>query len=219
MSPWFIAGVVFVFILGIAFGMWRRPNAPPPVEPPSAERVALRALALAASVARAHVEAAAVTEKKLPLEEAERHRAALESWLRREQLTEQLTEREQAWVEAPVGKLGEDGLLEASWCAEGLGVLLWAMSAAPAPPPDGVEVEPGSLLERVPAVGSDVGPFVAASALRPPEEISSAAERTESRYDDACRDDFGSRVASRAMSIAMERRRAHRWLSGESSRY
>lgn len=211
-----IAGAALAAILLVAVLLRRKPGEAPASPPPDPERVALRALAVAAGCARAHLEAAAVTERKLAPEEAERHRAALVAWLSREELTEALEARERKWIEKPIGKLAEDDLLDASWSSESLAVLLWALRAVETLPPDAVEAEPGALMERVPAVGTDVGKFVTEARLRPREEIEAAAARVQDRYDAECRDEFGAAVASRSLSIALERRRAFLWLTGDA---
>jgi hypothetical protein len=218
-SPFLLAGLVLAAILLAAVLLRRRPGDPALAPPPSAERVALRALAVAAACARAHLEAAVVTERKLARDEAERHRAALDAWLRREQLTDQLTEIEQSWIEAPIGKLPEDDFRDASWSAEGLAVLLWALGVSNELPPDGAEVPPGEVMERVPAVGSEVLPFVSAARLRPRDEIAAAAARAEARYDDECGRQFGAATASVPLSIALERRRAFVWLGGAAAQW
>lgn len=224
MAPWgrmpnalLVAGAALAVILLVAVLRRRKPGEAPAAPPPAPERVAVRAIAVAAGCARAHLEAAAVTERKLAPEEAERHRAALAAWLSREGLTEALEARERAWIQKPIGTLSEDDLLDASWSSEGLAVLLWALRAVPALPPEAVEAEPGALMERVPAVGSESRPFVTGAALRPSEEIEAAAARAQELYDAACRDEFGARVASRALSIALERRRAFLWLTGDAA--
>jgi hypothetical protein len=218
-NPFLLAGLgVGAVVLAVVL-LHRRRGERAPHAPPAADAVALRALAIAAGCARAHLEAAATREKKLPLDEAERHRAALAAWLESHGLLPHLSRAERAWVETPAGRLSEDALLDASWTAEGLAVLLWALGRVGELPPDGVEAEPGALLQAVPPVGSDPAKFAQGASLRPREEIEAAAFHAYERYDLECRDEFGAAVASRGLSIALERRRAFRWLSGDSAKF
>ncbi len=169
--------------------------------PPSPDRVAIRTIALAAACARAHLEVAVSQERGVEREQADHYRLEILAWLRRERLTEHLSEREQTWLETPVGELAETATQDASWSADALAVLLWAQDLLPAPPARPGEVKTGDLMDKVPPVGAEIAPFVAAARVRHSGEIEAALSSAR-------------RLAARHPAAAWERVRALEWLAG-----
>src|SRR3954465_6747833 len=88
--------------------------------PPSAARVAARALALATVTSRAQLEC------DEDAEEAEFRRGHLCGWFDHLGIAEELEENESALLRAPVGRLDRQSTTEATWRSEGLLVLGWS---------------------------------------------------------------------------------------------
>jgi hypothetical protein len=100
----------------------RTPNDDDPVAIlPSAERVAARALVLSAIVCRAAIEGDAGNTT------AEAFRADVLSWIRDLGLVEEVESNEVALLECKLGGLSDRDRIDASWRAEGLAVLAWAL--------------------------------------------------------------------------------------------
>ncbi|MGY0613206.1 DUF4272 domain-containing protein [Luteimonas sp. A501] len=99
----------------------RDPGEPGRYPRPPAADVLRRALALASVVARAGLEPRADGP-----EAAAMHRRMLD-WLRVTGLHAALEPAEAALVEAPLGSLSDAAVVDASWRAEGIQVLAWAL--------------------------------------------------------------------------------------------
>jgi len=99
-------------------------------DPPTPLRVARRALVLAAVVMRAHLE----SEDRFAEPEAQRQ--AILGWLREYGLLEEIEDDERALLEAPLTAPSERRIIEASWRAEGMVVLAWALGKAIIPQHD-----------------------------------------------------------------------------------
>jgi len=92
--------------------------------PPSAPRVAARALALATVTCRAQL------ERDDDAEEAEIRHHHLCRWLDRLGIAEELEKDENALIRAPIGRLNQQSLIDATWRSEGLLVLGWSLGRA-----------------------------------------------------------------------------------------
>lgn len=99
-------------------------------DPPTPLRVARRALALAAVVMRAHLE----SDDRFSDPEAQRQ--LILAWLSHHNLMEELEDRERELLEAPLTAISQREVIEASWRAEGLVVLAWALGKATIPQHD-----------------------------------------------------------------------------------
>ena len=86
------------------------------LSPPSANRVARRALALAAVACRSGIE----TDAGNP--EAEKFREEIVEWLERVGLNDEIEPNEMALLITPLGELTERQTIDASWRGEGLAV-------------------------------------------------------------------------------------------------
>jgi hypothetical protein len=100
--------------------------------PPSARRVAARAMVLSAVVYRSILE----DEHRAGVHEHAEGRRALLPWLARYGLLSELEPDERRFLEAPTGEADERVAGNSSWRAEGLGVLTWALRRSELPPYD-----------------------------------------------------------------------------------
>jgi tetratricopeptide (TPR) repeat protein len=94
---------------------------------PSAQRVAARALALAAVIIRAHLESDAAGEK---------WRSRLLDWVQALDLGAELERSERDLLHTPVGWANEQLVVDSRWRAAGLAVLAWALYRFELPPYD-----------------------------------------------------------------------------------
>lgn len=141
-------------------------------EPPSPQRVARRALALASVVERGWLEEDAFTDAA----KAEAGRASMLTWLARTGLAEELEPEERDLLESPVGTVDPNLAARATWRAEGLGVLAWALRRLALPPHD-EPVDARAAIDSVGWLGDDAGELVAAAALRDRPELEVYAEQ------------------------------------------
>jgi hypothetical protein len=100
-------------------------------DPPSAERVARRALVLLAVSCRALLEDDAGTRNA---DEADAMRRELAEWART--LDDELEPSERALLDTPIGRLDRRARIEGVWRGEGAAVLLWALGARELAAPD-----------------------------------------------------------------------------------
>jgi hypothetical protein len=96
--------------------------------PPEPNRVAARALVLAAVSCRGLI------EKDAHNHEAEEPRLKVVGWLGRVGAAEELETNEAALLTTPLGKLGRKTTTNATWLSEGMVVLAWALFRADLPP-------------------------------------------------------------------------------------
>jgi hypothetical protein len=149
-------------------------------DPPTAERVARRALALAALTARAVLE----EDARAP-DAAERHRELLE-WVREMGIEDELEgpgegrtgpDERSIFFESPLGGMDERALVDSMWRSEGLGVLAWALGLYELPAHD----EPADMEALWDAVGlletDRARALLASPVLRPREEIDALRDR------------------------------------------
>jgi len=102
-------------------------------DPPTAERVARRALALVAVTARA------VMEQDDPKAEyLQQTYVDLLTWVKDIDIGEEFEPEERQVVDSPLGKLEEQRQLDSTWRLEGLVVLAWALKRFEIPPHDEV---------------------------------------------------------------------------------
>lgn len=140
-------------------------------DPPSAERVARRALALTAVSVRG------LLEQDTEDAGARRMHRDLLAWVEQGGVTSELEAYELALIQQPLGELDPRAQLNASWRLEGLAVLVWALGLADLPPHDAL-VEPDALwtpMRLMDAGGART--LVADAALRPREEIEGLRSR------------------------------------------
>ena len=94
--------------------------------PPTPERVLRRAWCIASVAWRAAAETFAPDDRAKAIVD-------VRAWIERTALHDELEEGERATIEAPAGELRGRPYVDASWRAEGLGVLAWALGVHPLP--------------------------------------------------------------------------------------
>lgn len=134
-------------------------------EAPTAERVARRALALAAVTARAILERDAANPEALRIHED------LQAWVRDAGLEEELEPDELQAVQQPLGRLDSRTQANLAWRLEGLAVLAWALRRFEIPPYDEL-VSMDALWQSVGLLDVDASKaLLAAPTLRSRDEI------------------------------------------------
>jgi hypothetical protein len=93
----------------------------PELNPPSPQRVAERALILAAVICRSGIERDAGNLQ------AEKFREQVIAWLERLKLSSEAEPQEMGLLKTPLGKLAKKDGVDTSWRTEGLAVLAWAL--------------------------------------------------------------------------------------------
>ena len=101
-------------------------------DPRTAQRVARRALALAALSNRAFLEQDPTNAAN------ERERSQLLEWVRAAELEAELEEDEREFLQRPVGTTDPQAAVNAMWRVEGLVVLAWALGCSDLPDHDGL---------------------------------------------------------------------------------
>jgi hypothetical protein len=136
-------------------------------EPPSAQRVMVRALALAAVAARAD-QVRPDAQGQLP----DLLSRQIADGLHRHSGTGELEPNEKAFCASQPGALSDSEIAGASWRAEGAGVLLWALGLWTAPEYD-MSIDVVALLQKtVELAGNrDAKDLFKSARLRPAEEI------------------------------------------------
>jgi hypothetical protein len=138
------------------------------LEPPDAERVARRTLVLLALSMRGLLEqdAGGPDEKK-----ADEVRRDLWAWMERSaEGVAELEGEERALLDAPIGALERQSVVDAVWRAEGAQVLLWALGARPLPAHDAQE-HPYAVARDCGILGGALSPALATPRLRSSDEI------------------------------------------------
>jgi hypothetical protein len=139
-------------------------------DPPAAERVAIRALALAALAMRGVLENA-------PKKEAAETHGRLVSWAREVGAEAEMEEYEREVLLTPPGSLHPQTQTNAMWRLEGLVVLLWALGRADLPPHDH-ETDPRAVFPAAGMLDADAArALLAAPVLRPRDEIAALRKR------------------------------------------
>jgi len=104
-----------------------------------------RILILSAIFRRLALENAPLEEEEDSLADAFDER----EWLREQGLARQLTARETALLDSPLGSIAPELTIEASWQGEALSALAWAVDAMPMPSVDATS-DPRPIMELVP---------------------------------------------------------------------
>jgi hypothetical protein len=137
---------------------------------PSAERVALRALAMHASCERSYSEIIFLSQNGKPKEEP----PPLPPWVINlaPQLVQELAPNELLPLETPIGMVSPRIINAVSWLSEGLTVLWWALGIGPFP--EWSSVLPSRVLKLVTTITPETFPTEA--KLRPLDELRMYAE-------------------------------------------
>jgi hypothetical protein len=160
--------------LGRAMHESSRPRAEieePDTTPPTAQRVARRALALTALTARA------ILEQDVANPHAAATHRDLCGWCDALNLEDELEPDEAQVVATPLGELDQRGQIEATWRLEGLVVLAWALERFPLPAHDAL-VELSPLWQSLGLLDVEqANALVAHAQLRSREEIHRLRQR------------------------------------------
>ncbi|MDB6064502.1 MAG: repeat-containing protein [Pedosphaera sp.] len=147
------------------------------------QAAAKRALCLRALIRRGVIEAMMLGAKenslsKSAVEEAKVETKKINQWLKDEELWEALSVREKALLKVNTGAWPVQALTDASWRAEALGVITWALQLSdrilPYDEQNGDQSAVNSLEILFPTT-----PFVSSARLRPDAEIAAARETAE----------------------------------------
>jgi len=139
------------------------------LRPPSADRVARRALTLAAVVCRSAIEGDAGDS------EAEALREGVLDWATKIGISPEFEPGEMASLRTPLGRLNERERIDGSWRGEGLAVLAWALGRFDLPPYD-VQVDPYVVARAIGFREPATNTVLADPRLRTAEEISLLAD-------------------------------------------
>jgi len=137
--------------------------------PPSAARVAARALVLGAVVCRSAIEGDAGNSK------AEAFREEVLSWLRDVGLVQEAEPSELELLECKLGGLSDRQRIDASWRAEGLAVLAWALRRCDLPVYDR-RADPYPIAQALGFRERWRDSVLESPGLRSPEEVSDLAD-------------------------------------------
>lgn len=111
--------------------------------------------------------------------EPETERFDLNHWLAEEKLTAWSEPDEVAILQTPVGNLGEDDAVDATWSIEAAAALAWALQKIPALPPFDEAADAASVIDAIPAPWSRTTEFRNAAVLREELEIAQVREQAE----------------------------------------
>lgn len=151
------------------FGTQPDPRDPPP---PTAERVARRACALAAVTGRALLEQDSPDDPTV-----EETRQEILAWVEAIGVREELEPREAEFLDQPLGAPSRQETLDCTWRLEGLAVLAWALGRFALPPHDQL-VTPADLLRSLAILDVQAAKgLVASPSLCPQNELVTQRER------------------------------------------
>jgi len=139
-------------------------------EPPSARRVASRAIALAAVSERGLLE-----NEASGIKDAEQARQELVDWVTGLGITDELEPEEWKALQRPVGRLERQDAIDAVWRIEGLAILAWALRWYDPPAYDEL-VRPPLLFDAVRILEPGAMELLSEPTLRAPEELASMRE-------------------------------------------
>lgn len=138
--------------------------------------VASRAIVVAAACRRTHLELAPLD---LGSDDPEGERFDLAAWVVEEGLDPVLTPAEQRLFKTRVGRLPRAEVLAASWQAEGLAALAWAIGILDDPPPLDAPADPAGVLTLLPSPWASTRALRTTATLRPEADLARERERAE----------------------------------------
>ena len=130
------------------------------VEVRTAEEVRARVVILASILRRLALEDATQDGEGDPHAEAFDER----EWLRDQGLTSQLTAREAAFLDSPLGSITLNAILDFSWQGEALAALAWAVGVRDMPPIDAIS-DLGPIMDLVPGPWDTIKAWMSDSAI------------------------------------------------------
>ncbi len=189
------------------------------VTPPSAARVAKRAMVLAALVCRGFIEVESPAE-------VDELKASLLPWIDLVGARQEMEQHELVALTAPLGALDAQAQINLAWAVEGLAVLTWAMKRYDLHPDDTL-AEPQSVTGTLIFLHESAKALVAEPTLREESELQAMKEECYTKH---CHlKEFASnplnvekvkeKEFSISSSISRERMRAALWLTGAGEIY
>jgi hypothetical protein len=139
-------------------------------DPPLPERVARRALVLAAVCCRSAIEDDADNA------EAETFRREVLAWLHDVSASDEAEPEELALLSVPLGTLNERQVIDGSWRGEGLGVLAWALGRYELSSYQQT-ISPPDAADAIGFLTSEATELIESARLRDPEELEVLADR------------------------------------------
>jgi uncharacterized protein DUF4272 len=137
--------------------------------PPTPERVAKRALILSAVACRGAIEREAGDEN------AEAFRGRVLDWVKDLDLCEEIETGELELLDLPLGNLPKQVEVNASWRAEGLAVLAWALKRMDLPPHDQM-ADPSAIAESLGFLRDGASTVLESPQMRSGEDIARLGE-------------------------------------------
>jgi len=132
--------------------------------PPNAQRVARRALVLSAVVCRGNIDDGAGNA------DTESLRKRTLDWIAFLDVQEEIEPQEAALLKTPLGGLTERRVIDATWQAEGLAVLAWALGRLDLPKHD-EKVDPYAVTDALDFLSEDAAELIGSARLRGETEI------------------------------------------------
>ncbi|MBK7585545.1 MAG: DUF4272 domain-containing protein [Myxococcales bacterium] len=136
---------------------------------PRPERVAARALVLAAVTCRGAI------EHGVGDREAEELREQVIGWVRKTRLLDETEPHELSRLEAPLGSLSERDAIDTTWCGEGVVLLAWSLGHGDLPRYD-VQVDSSVAAEALGFLNEDVEDVMLHAQLRQRSDLIRLAE-------------------------------------------
>ena len=137
--------------------------------PPDAQRVARRALILSAIVCRSNSDHDPTNPDAIDLWNR------LKAWVESLDLASEIEPAEKEMIYAPLGSLDKRKGTRASWNAEGLGILAWALGRFPFPK-YGEKVDSYELTDSLVFLAEEAAEIISSAELRPRAELEACRE-------------------------------------------
>jgi hypothetical protein len=137
--------------------------------PPDAQRVARRALVLSAIVCRSNSDHDPANPDAIDLWNR------LKAWIDSQDVASEIEPSERDMIYAPLGTLDNTKRIRATWRAEGLAILAWALGRCPFPP-YGQKVDPYEVTDSLMFLNEEAGIVIQEAQLRPRAELDACRE-------------------------------------------
>jgi hypothetical protein len=139
------------------------------VAPPDAQRVARRALILSAIVCRSNSDHDPTNPDAIALWDR------LKTWIELLDVASEIETAEKEMLFAPLGSLDKRKGIRATWHAEGLAILAWALGRFPFPK-YGQKVDPYELTDSLMFLAEEAAEIISSAELRPRVELKACRE-------------------------------------------
>ncbi len=139
------------------------------LQPPSAQRVARRAMVLAAVACRSF------SDDDPKNSEAQDLWQRLQDWIGSIDVVSELEPHEITVIDKPLGTLSNKEKIDGTWRVEGLAILAWALKLLPFPAFDR-QVDPYEVTDAVALLNPEAADIIDSAELRPKHELTSCRE-------------------------------------------